>query len=124
MQWFVDAEDLLEAIGEEYNKEENEDVRCGLNLARYCVKCATNPLEAQDIIQMSWVSVKDRLPEPDSYCITWSPKAGFNVLKYQYLSRNKGLLGFWRTEEGGCRYVEPGEVTHWMPLPEPPSGTK
>ena len=26
MQWFVDAEDLLEAIGEEYDKEENEDI--------------------------------------------------------------------------------------------------
>lgn len=123
MQWFVDAEDLLEAIGEEYDKEENEDIKRGLNLAKYCVKCATNPLEAQDIFQMSWISVKDRLPKPGELYLVWHISNEVEIFHYDYIYGGKKLC-FYRDDENGYPVEEDDWVTHWMPLPEPPSGAK
>ena len=58
-----------------------------------------------------WISVKDRLPEVDEY-----------VLMHSYSCKTD--IGFL-TEDGvfGCDvgyYLEIGDVTHWMPLPEQP----
>lgn len=80
-----------------------------------------------------WISVKDRLPEKEgqylcaSYYKTtnswhtnlyWFTKDlyKFNDLDF---SDKKGVSGFWDSDsEWGCCHHE--NVTHWMPLPEPP----
>lgn len=65
-----------------------------------------------------WISVKDRLPE-----------YGKDVLVCDCNSRN--YISVWSLEkdtDGGTNYWEDcrgwwqsfDEVTHWMPLPEPP----
>jgi len=73
---------------------------------------------------MQWISVKDRLPEDDLYVLVYFGK--------------KPWLNFWTTDNRaiGCRnnaenrdisewcvYKDTpthDEVTHWMPLPQPP----
>lgn len=120
MQWFVDAEDLLKAIGEEYGKQEHAYVKFGLCLAMYCVKCATNPLEAQDIIQMSWISVKDRLPDPGELYLVWSTYSGVEIFHYDYIYGGKKPC-FYKDDENGYPINEDDWVTHWMPLPKSPS---
>lgn len=66
-----------------------------------------------------WISVKDRLPEDDL------PKTAKQV---KVLTAIKGKSGYavrsqlrWKNYYGDWvwRYSA-GEVTHWMPLPEPP----
>lgn len=134
MQWFVDAEDLLSAIDEEHDKEENEDVKRGLNLAKHCVKCATNPLQAQDIIQMSWISVKDKLPdETGTYLVNVHEahengdigesadlvlEAWYEVNGLMFIPKSVG----WHMLNEFYEFSDQmrDEITHWMPFPAPP----
>jgi hypothetical protein len=90
-------------------------------------------LPTADVVPVEWISVKNRLPEKEgqylcaSYYKTtdswhtnlyWFSKDlyKFNDLDF---SDKKGVSGFWDSDsEWGCCHHE--NVTHWMPLPEPP----
>lgn len=56
-----------------------------------------------------WISVKDRLPEAHTNVLFFG-RYGFFIGWYSYLMKK------WRSDE----YGEVKEVTHWMPLPNPP----
>lgn len=63
-----------------------------------------------------WISVKDRLPE--SAYNTWSEDVialteGGDVFKLANIG------GYWQ-RTSAFAMSDSGEVTHWMPLPEPP----
>ena len=71
-------------------------------------------------MNMEWISVKDRLPEPDEnvfiYATKWEAK-GYVV----------GITRRYRYTDGRDVWVEPFpgfepdyHITHWMPLPTPP----
>jgi len=55
-----------------------------------------------------WIKCNDQLPENDNLVLGWWP----NQIKFMRYLDDDGL---WTDEE----YIE-WEVTHWMPLPEPP----
>lgn len=63
-----------------------------------------------------WISVKDRLPEAGGYLVC--------IAKMNPFSRFVPMVA--RIEKNGLvnpiteQYIS--EVTHWMPLPEPPKG--
>lgn len=63
---------------------------------------------------MEWISVKDRLPEKrkDVLCL------------FQDNTRIRNRIEISWVDSVGCFLYEAiyGEVTHWMPLPEPPKG--
>ena len=61
--------------------------------------------------RMTWISVKDRLPENDNHvlCCTETKKGMKNVIIGYYMN------GAWRCGMNS-------NVTHWMPMPEPPKG--
>ena len=67
-----------------------------------------------DVTVQEWVSVKDRLPEAGGYVVC--------IAKRNPFSRFMPMVA--RIEKNG--WVNPiteqyiSEVTHWMPLPEPP----
>lgn len=88
--------------------------------------------ENGDIIPLSkqseWISVEERLPEPNEECLV-SARVGDRVVIdlgeiVQYWNGRTNEYGFmWMItndwDEGeGC------EITHWMPLPEPPKESK
>ena len=56
-----------------------------------------------------WIKTTDRLPEDDRHvlCLTRTKKGLWNVVIGYYMD------GFWRVGMNS-------NVTHWMPLPEPP----
>lgn len=66
-------------------------------------------MDAPSVAVPEWVSVKERMPEPDKEVLvcTQSKNGSRNVDKGYVL---------------GGRWVHRGtaEVTHWMPLPQPP----
>lgn len=65
-----------------------------------------------------WVPVNDRLPEKDGQYLVNGPH---NVELACWNSYHK----CWDDASGDDYWHDPiGWFTHWMPLPEPPKGTK
>lgn len=64
-----------------------------------------------------WISVKDRLPEDEK-----------QVLVYDRIHKTCTIGNYKKTEENDYWVAYQGEssiwynITHWMPLPEPPKG--
>ena len=54
-----------------------------------------------------WISVKDRLPEPFTVVLVYDND---KTVAVAYMTRHKEWVGI----------VIRNEVTHWMPLPQPP----
>jgi len=62
---------------------------------------------------MEWISIKDRLPDIDKRVLIY---LSHGVIKVD--ERYKSLYG---KQIGNWRYTYPEtNITHWMPLPEPP----
>ena len=91
-----------------------------------CSDTETQPIESfEDFIadgvlsagyhKQEWISVKDRLPKPNKLVLCW----------WQSGDGEKEHYGFATFQSHGVWYVSNEgmpEVTHWMPLPEPPKG--
>ena len=63
-----------------------------------------------------WISVKDRLPEEKGRYLTANKRFGDKIVVFDLWFGG----GFWYVEEEDD--VFDFEVTHWMPLPNPPKG--
>lgn len=65
--------------------------------------------------ECKWVSVKDRLPDPDQPCWVYSDKEGATSLSIDYYTPEMGWELYQCMAEG--EFTEP---THWWPISEPP----
>ena len=63
---------------------------------------------------MEWISVKDRLPKDDEDVLVIDDTGRMAVSCYFFSS-----YGSWLWENRDDQVLL-GEVTHWMPLPNPP----
>ena len=82
------------------------------------VEYVADHLIANGVTVQEWISVKDRLPEAGGYVVC--------IAKRNPFSRFMPMVA--RIEKNG--WVNPiteqyiSEVTHWMPMPEPPEREK
>ena len=62
-------------------------------------------------MQNEWININKETPEDDERCLV-------------HLSNGHICIGFYTSETFWSTgyYVNTLEVTHWMPLPEPPKG--
>ena len=66
-----------------------------------------------------WISVEDRLPEPDSIVLIYSA-IGRPYITDALFQPNKFFM--WNSREMEyLDYLHIEVVSHWMPLPEPPN---
>ena len=84
--------------------------------ARHWAEVIADGLIAHGVTVQEWVSVDDRLPEAGGYVVC--------IAKRNPFSRFMPMVA--RIEKNG--WVNPitgqyiSEVTHWMPIPQPPKG--
>jgi hypothetical protein len=68
-----------------------------------------------------WISVRDALPEAYQLALVWCLGKGKGKVRSWHRD-----LGFWASGQwwsaGVITPFSAGEVSHWMPLPEPPDG--
>lgn len=70
-------------------------------------------------VMPQWISVKDRLPEEGKLVLTYGPDGIIDVLARYRVSKNS-----WKWGRDGEFITLVFDITHWMPLPEPPKETK
>lgn len=81
--------------------------------ARHWAEVIADGLIANGVTVQEWISVDDRLPE--------NGKEGVLIaLRWREVDIGWCEDGRWDSEF--VNEYEDGEVTHWMPLPQPPKG--
>ncbi|CAB4166210.1 Domain of unknown function DUF551 [uncultured Caudovirales phage] len=67
-------------------------------------------------IESGWVSVKDRLPPPQTEVLWWNKTAHqAGVSSWEYMPHCNDTMIYW----GDAGNVSIKNFTHWMPLPKP-----
>lgn len=91
--------------------------RCNRDCIPSCDECIAQTLYNAGYRKQEWISVDERLPEKTGlYLIVWD---GSVAAAYRHTHWTLGE--FWNNDlDGGISVIPDSEVTHWMPLPEPP----
>ena len=91
-----------------------------------CNNCIADHLIANGVTVQKWIPVSDRLPEND-YRKHWKERH-YYLVRLQYGQMRTARYGYkkydWWVDSHDCVLSKEHhtEVTHWMPLPEPPKG--
>jgi hypothetical protein len=108
-------EKLIELLGNIYLP-----MTCGPDtIGEYCIphkfkKEIADHLIANGVTVQKWIPVTERLPDSEKCVLVYSQDGG--VAEGKYNARFKEWVQFrWNV-------TELNNVTHWMPLPEPPKG--
>lgn len=69
---------------------------------------------------IEWISVEDKLPEQNQWVLAIDKDLYFFTCEYERLEArySPGYFDSWKS--GLCCGREPGDPTHWMPLPDKP----
>ena len=82
-----------------------------------CIEC-NQFTDAHGVTVQKWIPVSERLPEPFVSVLACIPsEAPLPMVHESYIADHEAWVCILTAE----RY-KLGEVTHWMPLPEPPKG--
>lgn len=85
-----------------------------------------------DVEPVGWISVKDKLPDPEQDVLViahgWSGRLLY-IGSYQRMEAETSWLTGVTSKASdwslwGWSYLREPEVTHWMPLPDPPKDTE
>ncbi len=75
-------------------------------------------LIAHGVTVQEWISVKDRLPEAGEFVLLQYAKNNLNPTQHAKNTMAVGRYEYKLFLVEGCSV----NVTHWMPLPQPPKG--
>jgi hypothetical protein len=109
---------LVELIG---STEYGNKSLIGHNFQKGFIEKIADHLIANGVTIQKWIPVTDRLPDKDgSYLILNKRKYIFDA-EYESIYKS---FGCWHefVDGAGNEWIAYKEITHWMPLPEPPKG--
>lgn len=126
---YIDLEKLLAKIDEAFfgtdpdGKEQIGVLKC---------RAIIREIPTADVAPEGWISVKDKLPEPEQGVLViargWSGRLLY-IGSYQRMEAETSRLTGVTSKASdwslwGWSYLREPEVTHWMPLPEPPMSAR
>ena len=112
MAKYISASGMIEVI-EMLRWSNYLDKNSTLNLLVRAIEQA--PTDTVDAIEVPrWIPVAERLPKVGAKVIACDTRDDFvDVLVYEN--------GYWEYSDGEYKgYYEIDEITHWMPMPQPP----
>lgn len=68
-----------------------------------------------------WINVKEKLPEPDTFVLSWCLSRGGKNTTFEYQEGYAAIDSLVNGEFFRTDMFYNARVTHWMPLPEPPN---
>ena len=97
------------------------------HLDRYKAESYADYLIAHGVTVQEWISVKDRLPDLELSNAKANDMDLFPclcVIQHKRAKNGRYVTKLWYTGEGFIdgNNVYCDEVTHWMPIPQPPKG--
>ena len=99
--------------------------------ARHWAEVIADGLIAHGVTVQEWISVNDRLPEDSGYYLVVYRDKYNESISIDFDMYVKCNIGEWWESEFACDItkqflraakLQEQEVTHWMPLPQPPKG--
>ena len=101
-------EKLVELIFDSLCRHVDKSCKLAENIADHLI--------ANGVTVQEWISVDDELPEPFVSVLVQMPgEEPFPTVREGFISND----GIWQS---ALFRREPGEVTHWQPMPNPPKG--
>lgn len=113
----IDVDVLANKIMEIWDRAENEGRTDIANfIANIIVPCIVGTPTIEP--KQEWISVKDRLPEVGQKVLVCDvgPDSDHGIRALSLECDEKGT--YW--DDGDGWWFEPEDMSHWMPLPEPP----
>ena len=108
---YIDADNTLATVDRAIeNYAENDDVLEFLSEIRYAV-IGQPAVDVEEVMRRAWISVEERVPEDVRDYLVVTDEG--NIHKAVFTG------DFWYNSDTTNK-IRDGEVTHWMPLPEPP----
>ena len=111
----IDANALLEKLSRmiEYCKTDSKvnGLTALFQVGDAVMDCPT--VDAVEVVRDMWIPVTERLPEDEKKVLCILDDGFFCILEWASWD--------WLWSDGHNVYAEK-DVTHWMPLPEPPKG--
>lgn len=128
----VDANSILRSIdvnGSAYDGSEYQAYKSGVEYVRSLIEDAPAIKPESMRHEKEWISVKDRLPDPNEKVIVYNAENDGTFFARRLVSRfewwdwvTKEYIN-WRWLPYGYTNIMLESVTHWMPLPKPPKET-
>lgn len=82
-----------------------------------CIAAMIDAIPAADVMPVSWVSVKDKLPQNKTRVLAYSKYHDIHDVIWSWADN------CWYDKITGGAYME-DFITHWMPLPLPPKAVR
>nr|DAV51147.1 MAG TPA: Protein of unknown function (DUF551) [Bacteriophage sp.] len=125
MKRLIDANSVLRSIdvnGSAYDGSEYQAYKAGVEYVRSLIEDAPDIKPESMRHDEEWISVKDRLPDVFDEVLVYDTfsNTSISIAWRETTPRKNGIVNwYWNSQMSYPENLT--HVTHWMPLPEPPT---
>ena len=119
MAEYISKEEMLKNLNADFEHNAGECEPLTIKIMQRFIEYVEN-FPTVDVQPVEWISCKDKMPEDNmTVLFCYVSENGVKSVHYGYHQTIRGMGSSWAKTSGGWQYCDE-DVTHWMPLPEPP----